>query len=240
MSDPAPSKPRPSGPVCSYLVRSKGSDLISPKKWNKGDRVVHAHKPEWGTGEVLQAEGATQDGVTCQRLTLRFDRAGLKTLSTAFAELKPAAALSPLFAGEASAVGIAEPVPEPEAPTQPLHGATQSEMIELMTRLPEAATDPFLSLRKRVDATLKLFRYGESPSLLLDWAAMQTGLKDPLARFNRHELESYFSRFKLEVEDHLRKIIRDLRKQDSAYFDELIAKGDVNTKRALRKADSFR
>jgi hypothetical protein len=205
---------------------------MNTRKWTKGDKVVHAAKPEWGTGEILTAEGTTQDGQACQRLTLRFDRAGLKTLSTAFAELKPAAAVSPLLAN--AAVEVAEE----ESPA--LGGATPNELVEIMTKLPEAATDPFLSLKNRLVATLSLFKYGENPSLLLDWAAIQTGMKDPLSRFNRHELESYYSRFKIEVESHLRKLTRELRKQDLAALTELMNTGDSVSRQALRRADAMR
>jgi len=203
----------------------------TPRKWNKGDRVVHATKPEWGTGEILTAEGTTQDGQICQRLTLRFDRAGLKTLSTAFAELKPASATSPLL------VTVTEETAD-DGPA--LGGATPNELIEIMTRLPESATDPFLGLKSRLSATIGLLKFGENPSLLLDWAAIQTGMKDPLSRFNRHELESYYGRFKIEVENHLRRLVRELRKQDLAALTELMNSGDAAARQALRRADAMR
>ena len=55
-----------------------------------GDRVVHSLRPEWGTGVVTQAQSTIIDGKPAQRLTLRFDRAGLKTLSSPPAELEHA------------------------------------------------------------------------------------------------------------------------------------------------------
>ena len=67
-------------------------------KFSFGDRVVHAAKPEWGVGQVVGAQPISENGVSAQRLTIRFDRAGLKTLSTGFAELRPATA-GPLFPG---------------------------------------------------------------------------------------------------------------------------------------------
>src|SRR5689334_4605995 len=65
-----------------------GINLMAAREWKLGDRLVHAGRPEWGIGEVRAAEATTQDGVRCQRLTIRFDRAGVKTISTAFADLK--------------------------------------------------------------------------------------------------------------------------------------------------------
>ena len=60
------------------------------KQWAVGDRVIHAAKPEWGTGLVNQARPEQHEGKPCQRLSVRFERAGPKTLSTAFATLRPA------------------------------------------------------------------------------------------------------------------------------------------------------
>jgi len=62
---------------------------MANETWRTGDRLTHAGKPEWGIGTVTAVEPATQDGKPCQRVTARFDRAGLKTLSTAYADLQP-------------------------------------------------------------------------------------------------------------------------------------------------------
>ncbi|MBZ0173299.1 MAG: DUF3553 domain-containing protein, partial [Phycisphaerales bacterium] len=58
--------------------------------WKSGDRVVHTTRPEWGLGRVLSATSIREDGQDAQRLTVRFDRAGTKTLSTAVARLAQA------------------------------------------------------------------------------------------------------------------------------------------------------
>lgn len=196
--------------------------------WSKGDRVVHAARPEWGPGEVLQADAASQDGKPCQRLTIRFQRAGMKTISTAYAELSRA--------GDAIMSDNA-----PETENDPLAAAATSASVEeAMLRLPENATDPFVSIRKRVESTLNLYKYGESSGGLLDWAAIQTGLKDPLSRFNRHELERWWDRFRIEADNHLKKLLRDLRKQDPKLLDEIAAAASPAAKRALRQADMGR
>lgn len=216
------------------------------RSWTKGDRVVHGAKPEWGLGEVLQTQAAAQDGLACQQLTVRFDRAGIKTISTAFADLRPA---NPAFAEVAAAVTVLVPetrakgpapsVPESEAAAEepPLGGANP---LEVMTRLPESVTDPFLPLRKRVHAAVTLYRFGETPSGLLDWAAIQTGLKDPLSRFNRHQLEEYFGRFRGALDQQLRKLLKDLRKQDPGYLAEVQGAASPAGKQALRRADMAR
>ncbi|MFN7337576.1 MAG: hypothetical protein ACK5SZ_00360, partial [bacterium] len=86
-------------------------------------------------------------------------------------------------------------------------------------------------------ATLDLYRFSESGGALLDWAASQTGLKDPLSKFNRHELEQWFQRFKVEADQHLRKIARELRKQEPGAIDELFAAASQAGKQAMKRAD---
>lgn len=215
--------------------------------WSRGDRIVHASRPEWGHGQVLSAENSSHEGRPCQRLTIRFERAGTKTLSTAFAELKPAAG-----AFVAASI-VAEPVAEPvarrsdavAAPAPAASKATEVDaplldplnLAQAMTKLPEHVRDPFIPLRKRVASTLELYRFSESGGALLDWAASQTGLKDPLSRFNRHELEQWFQRFKMEADGHLRKLARELRKQDAAAIEELYAAAGQHGKQAMRRAD---
>jgi hypothetical protein len=62
----------------------------SMTRWSPGDRVIHTGKPEWGVGAIEIASAAVENGAPCQRLRVRFDRVGSKTLSTAFATLKAA------------------------------------------------------------------------------------------------------------------------------------------------------
>jgi hypothetical protein len=199
---------------------------MTQRDWRKGEKVVHAARPEWGTGEVLTAESGVVEGKPCQTLTVRFDRGGLRTVSTAFADLREASGINPA-AMEASS----DPL---------LAAATATEVEEMMTKLPEAATDPFSSLRKRLEATLGLYRYGESPRLLLDWAAIQTGLKDPLSRFNRHELEQWYKRFVIETDTHLRKLLREVRKHEPAALDEVVGKAGASGRQAVRRVDALR
>lgn len=210
---------------------------MTSTKWNKGDRVIHATKPEWGTGEILQAEGFTHEGKPCQRLTLRFERAGLKTLSTAFAELKPAAAVAPAFS---FALLNAQPSSD-EPSTLDLPMVSPSEIRAMMSKLPDAATDPFTSLRSRLLATLNQYKFADTPGALLDWAAIQTGLKDPLNRFNRHELEQHFAQFRMVVDEHLKKLLRDVRRTEPQLLAEVQASNlPTSCRNALRRADNGR
>ncbi len=194
--------------------------------WIKGDRVIHASRPEWGVGQVLAVE-AMGGVATTQRLTVRFERAGTKALSTEFAELKPAGDMPLRLESTPDSGGLS-------------FAPTATEIKEIMTRLPEQATDPFSTPQKRLAATLDLYKYADNGGLLLDWAAMQTGLKDPLARFNRHELEQWFGRFRIELDDHLRKLARDVRRADPAAIDAAMAAAAPSGKQALRRADMGR
>lgn len=191
-----------------------------------GDRVVHTLRPEWGTGIVTQAQNITVDGQPAQRLTLRFDRAGLKTLSA------PPAELAPAENGAAEATGAVAPAATDDGWLSQLE---VGNLNERMAMLPEATRDPFASLAQRIRATLALYRFSEQGGALLDWAAMQTGLKDPLTKFNRHELEQYFRRFASEREAHLRRLMLDAKKAPSAEIDKIKAEALPAARDAIRK-----
>jgi Protein of unknown function (DUF3553) len=164
-----------------------------------GDRVVHASKPEWGSGVVSSASATTHEGSPCQRLTIRFDRAGLKTISTAFAPIE--------LAGEVAQV--LKPKDESHHDPLPIASAGHRELLEIMTKIPDAARDPFTSPAARLEATLSLYRFESTGGSLIDWAAAQSGLPDPLARFNRHELEDYYRMFANNLRSHLSKVVRE-------------------------------
>ncbi len=93
---------------------------------------------------------------------------------------------------------------------------TSDDAVEKLLTLPDDATDPFRPLAARLRATLALYRFNDTGASLLDWAAAQTGLPDPLSRFNRHELERHFQDFRIASDNHLRKIVREMSRQDSA------------------------
>jgi hypothetical protein len=201
---------------------------MAAMNWKLGDRLYHAGRPEWGAGEVRSAESTAQDGVKCQRLTIRFERAGVKTLMTAFADLRPADEM-PRFA--------AEPEPEPESW---LAKAEAGNVEQRMAELPEVATDPFRTKRARMEATLGLYRFTAAGAPLLDWAAMQSGLKDPLSRFSRHQLEQFFERFKNNLDGHLRKLAFEMKREDPAGLQELAAGASPQARQALKRADGGR
>lgn len=208
-------------------VGGVGFVTMTIREWRTGDRVRHLGRPEWGLGQVTSAASDTQDGRLCQRLTIRFERAGPKTISTAFADIRPADEL-PVMA-EA-----------PQREDDPLSVPEGVPAEELLVRVPENATDPFLAAKSRLANTLALYRFSEGGASLLDWAAMQTGMKDPLARFNRHELESFFQRFQANLDAHLKRLVKDLRRQEPGVLAQAGAAATGGAAHALRRADSNR
>jgi hypothetical protein len=156
---------------------------------------------------------------------------GVKTLTTAFAELKSAD----------DSIALRE-VAEAERADGAgwLNAAEAEKPVERMTTLPEIATDPFRTKRARLEATLGLYRFTGGGGSLVDWAVMQSGLKDPLSKFNRHELEQFFERFKGALDAHLKRLVFELKKEDPAGLAELAAAALPQAKTALKRADSGR
>ncbi len=170
-----------------------------PERFKIGDRVIHASKPEWGSGAVTAASGIIHEGLACQRLTIRFDRAGLKTISTAFAKIKPASQVA----------NALKPMMEEHHAPLPIASAGHRQILEIMTTLPENARDPFATPAQRLETTLSLYRFDATGGSLIDWAAAQSGLPDPLERFNRHELEDFYRMFEMNLRKHLGKVVRE-------------------------------
>lgn len=199
------------------------------KHWNFGDRVVHAGRPEWGVGVVTGAIGETVAGKACQKLTIRFERSGLKTISTAHADLRPESDLPMLAARDRH---------EPEH--DPLKLGDGPSARDLMLKLPDQATDPFITPRQRLDNTLALYRFSDQGGSLLDWAAMQSGLKDPMSRFNRHELEELFRRWTQVRDEHLRRLVVELKKSDPGLLTQAARTAPKPALIVLRRLDAVR
>lgn len=188
------------------------------------DRVLHPGKPEWGVGTVASASNSEQDGVACQRLAIRFDRAGLKTISTAFVTLKRVAGDPPPDAASAAprppngAAGSFVPAGDGRdpfaAPSPTGVPDDPREVRRLMTAIPDDAVDPFQTPGARLRSVLGLYRFEQTPASLIDWAAAQSALSDPLSRFSRQELEEYFSDFRRTLDKALAKAVHDAGKVD--------------------------
>lgn len=203
--------------------------MMAETSFKFGDRLLHSSKPEWGIGTVSAVQNIQEDGVSCQRLTIRFDRAGLKTITTAHAQLALAMDEPPIAAHLAEGSGNGW-----------LDQMEKGSVEEVMSRLPENTRDPFLSLQARIEHTLKLYRFSTQGGALLDWAAAQTGLKDPMTRFNRHELELLFNRWAAERDSHLKKLVIEARRNESAMVDRVLNAGPSAARDALRKLHALR
>jgi hypothetical protein len=104
--------------------------------------------------------------------------------------------------------------------------------------LPEAMTDPFATLESQLYATLDAYRFSTQPRQLIDWAVMQTGLNDPLSRYSRSELEQAFPGFARNRDEHLKKLVRQLKQngQNPVLQRAREATRHAEAKKALDKA----
>ncbi len=167
------------------------------------------------------------DGTACQRLTVRFERAGLKTVLTAVADIHAAEDHAP-------------PAKEAAAPADWLDEATARDLPKIMASLPERATDPFASLEARIAATMDLYRFSAQGASLIDWAAMQTGLKDPMSRFSRPELEQLFERYSTARDNHFKSLLDEARKRQPGLIDSVTRTAPEVAKAALRRFATWR
>ncbi len=187
-----------------------------------GDQVRHPTRPEWGVGTVTKVEMVKVDGRPAQRLSVRFAGQGVKVLNTGYVDLSRAGSADSDGDGDAGSVaagilGGAGLDDEPPAAAviraltddDWLAEVTRRKVAEAMRELPESARDPFASPRQRIERTLALYRFDRSGHGIVDWAVAQTGLDDPLSRFNRHELERFFDRWAAERDGHLSRQVHE-------------------------------
>jgi hypothetical protein len=186
---------------------------MSETVWQSGDRVVHTARPEWGHGKVLSATSIRENGEDAQRVTVRFDRAGTKTLSTAVARL-----------AQADATPVQVFTSDADEPGGEQGRNDKKHLVAKLVKVPEAATDPFLPLAGRLRAAVGLYRFENHGRSLLDWAAAQSGLADPLAVFGRHELEESFAAFRRALDAHVAKLVTQARHDEPSALAGLGAK----------------
>lgn len=195
--------------------------------WSFGDRVTHADRPEWGVGQITAVQPIIVEGRPSQRLTIRFERAGVKTIAAAVANIRKA---DDKALDKAPA---AQPNPAPQAETQ---GLSDAELTKRLAGLPEDVVDPFIPLPQRLEKALALYRFSDRGGSILDWAAMQTGLADPLTRFLRHDLEIQFAAFKRALDRHVGELGAQLQRQDRALLQTVVSGAPEAGQQALRRA----
>lgn len=232
---------------------------MGSRTFAKGESVFHAGKPEWGPGDVISAEGHAHEGKPCQRLTIRFARAGLKTISTAFADLRPASE-APLAAmarrvaaapadnvhsggseggGGSGSGGDLDEADSGESDTTMQEVLDRAASLEALQKLPENINDPFVPIMKRVHATLAVYKLWDKAggAGVLDWATIQTGLRDPMSMMSRHELEAQMDRFRISLDGHFKKLLKDARREDPKSLEAALTQCGPAAKAALRRVD---
>ena len=65
-------------------------------------------------------------------------------------------------------------------------------------------------------------------------------MKDPLSRFNRHQLENLYQRFLFNVDQHLKKLVREMHRSEPEVVKQLVAKAHPAAQRALKRLDALR
>lgn len=190
--------------------------------WSFGDRVTHADRPEWGVGQVTAVQPIIVEGRPSQRLTIRFERAGVKTLASGVANIRKADG-NP---------GTTSPIEAKVDAARP----SEAELAKRLSSLPENAVDPFIPLPQRLATTLGLYRFSDTGGSLLDWAAMQTGLGDPLSHFLRHDLEIHFAAFRRALDRHAGELASQLARQDKSALATITSQAPQAGQQALRRS----
>ncbi|MHC4810439.1 MAG: DUF3553 domain-containing protein [Planctomycetota bacterium] len=200
-----------------------------------GDQVRHPTRPEWGVGSVTKVETVTIEGKPAQRLSVRFPGQGIKVLNTGYVDLSrigdEAEAGSTLGGFQMDEPPAAEVIRSLDGADW-LADVNRRRIEEAMRVLPESARDPFASARRRIETTLALYRFERTGHGLIDWAIAQTGLDDPLNRFNRHELERFFDRWATERDAHLARLVAESN-LPAAELDTLMAAAPPSALRAI-------
>ena len=174
-----------------------------------GDRVTHELHPEWGSGAVIKVENTVIDGEPAPRVTVRFVHAGLKVFAGNSLPLNA-------MQGDHVVPGDSERNRPAIAAIEDLErsGLTQAiekKLLEIMLAIPMACRDKFNTPEYRLRRTLDLYKYDMSGHGLMEWAVVQTGMDDPLTRFNRGELEEYFKRWARDRDAHLSSLLAEMR-----------------------------
>ena len=197
-----------------------------------GEKVRHSKRPEWGVGSISKIEVITRDGRPDRRIWIRFPTAGEKTVLASMAELEHVES-APMAAGQTLADVHAR------ADTGWLGEISKRKPEDLMVALPDAATDPFIPLRRRIQNALGLYRFDGSGAKLIEWAIAQSGLNDPMSRFSRHELEQFFQRWRFALDAQLGKLIQEARREPGA-LDEASRGAPPAGLAALKRISQFR
>jgi hypothetical protein len=195
-----------------------------------GDRVTHPKFPEWGSGAVIKVENAPVNGEPSKRITVRFTHAGLKKFvgdSIPLEVMLSAHSMPGDRDGKRPAIAEVEDL-ERSGLTQ----AVEQKLEEIMFNIPLACRDPFNTIEHRMRRTFELYKYDTSGKGLMEWAMAQTGMDDPLTRFNRTELEMYFKQFSFLLKQHLQKLLGEMH-SDKEALGQLLKEAPEGARRVI-------
>lgn len=193
--------------------------------YKQGDELKLCSRPEWGIGQVTRVEHVTREGQRDQRIWIRFPNVGVKTILAGAAQLEQLNGVP----DEDHTFAAREHAHE----TGWLGEISKQQPEQAMTKLPPETTDPFSSIRIRFKAMARLYRFKPEGASLIEWATAQSGLDDPLSRFNRHQLEEFFRRWAWERDEHARQLFLEGRRNGEA-LDDLVKSADSRLQKALR------
>lgn len=201
--------------------------------FKKGDKVRHRRSPEWGTGVISRTEMLSREGGTDMRLWVRFPSVGEKVLLASIAPLD--------HVSDGTGNGV-DAIDFHSRPTIAEHAQStgggwlaeisKKKPEDLMTAVPLEATDPFVPAPRRLANALALYRFDGTGVKLIEWAVAQSGLDDPMTRYNRQELEAQWKRWLFNLDNAVLKILQELRR-DQPSIQAALAKAPPLAKKAV-------
>lgn len=195
-----------------------------------GDRVTHPKFPEWGSGAVIKVENTPVNGELSKRVTVRFAHAGLKKF---VGDAIPLVVMVSAHSMPGDRDGMRPAIAQVEdLERSGLTQAIEQKLEEIMFNIPLACRDPFNTLEHRMRRTFDLYKYDTSGKGLMEWAMAQTGMDDPLTRFNRTELEMYFKQFSFLLKQHLQKLLGEMH-TDKETLDQLLEEAPERARRVV-------
>lgn len=196
---------------------------MAEQTWSVGDRVLHPSRPEWGAGRVTAVQRAAHAGRSCQKLTIRFDAAGTRTVSTAFVHLQPVQADPRGASGD----------PAPAADAGAEAPRDRRELFARLAGLPPEVTNRSTSASERLAAGLAWYRFEGEGRGLLDWSIARSGVADPLAELSRQDLEQAWEGFFRRLDHAVGELARDLARHDATALAAVLSKAPVRGRQVL-------